>query len=45
MVPFSCFVRPDSFSTVPGALGPVFMFCAPGLMFGGTEGVESRFHV
>jgi hypothetical protein len=44
-VPFSCFVSSDSFSTVPRASGPVFMFCAPGLVFGGTEGVESRFPV
>jgi hypothetical protein len=44
-VPFSCFVRPDSFSAVPRASGSVFMFCAPGLIFGGTEGVGSRFHV
>jgi hypothetical protein len=26
-------------------LGPVFMICAAGLVFGGTEGVESRLHV
>jgi hypothetical protein len=26
-------------------LGPVFIFCAPGHVFGGTEGVRSRFHV
>jgi hypothetical protein len=44
-VPFSCFARPNSYSVVPRALGPVFMFCAPGLIFGGTEGVGSRFHV
>jgi hypothetical protein len=44
-VPFSCFARSDSFSAVPRAFGPVFMFCAPGLMFGGTEGFGSRFHV
>jgi hypothetical protein len=44
-VPFSCFALPDSFSTVPRASGPVFMFCAPGLIFGGTDGVGSRFHV
>jgi hypothetical protein len=43
--PFSCFVLPDSFSAVPRASGPVFMFCAPKLVFGGTEGVGSRFHV
>jgi hypothetical protein len=44
-VPFSCFVLPDSFSTVPRASSPVFMFCAPGLIFGGTEGIRSLFHV
>jgi hypothetical protein len=44
-VPFSCFVRPDSFSAVKRVSGPVFMFCAPGIVFGGTEGVGSRFFV
>jgi hypothetical protein len=44
-VPFSCFELSDSFSTVLSASGPVFMFCAPRLVFGGSEGVESRFHV
>jgi hypothetical protein len=44
-VPFPCFARPDSFSAVPSASSPVFMFCAPGLVFGVTEGVGSRFHV
>jgi hypothetical protein len=44
-VPFSCFVHPDSFSTVSRATGPVFMFCAPGLVSGSTEGVTSRIHV
>jgi hypothetical protein len=44
-VPFSCFALPNSFSAVPSGSGPVFMFCAPGLVFGGTEGVGSRFHV
>jgi hypothetical protein len=44
-VPFSCFARPDSFSAVPTASGPVFKFCAPGLIFGGTEGVGSSFHI
>jgi hypothetical protein len=43
-VPFSCFARPDSFSAVPRALCPVFIFCAPGLFLGGIEGVRSRFH-
>jgi hypothetical protein len=44
-VPFSCFARPDSFSIVPMASGPIFMFCASGLVFDGTEGVRSRFDV
>jgi hypothetical protein len=44
-VPFSRFALPDSFSAVPGALGPIFLFCAPGLIFDGTEGVGSHFHV
>jgi hypothetical protein len=44
-VPFSRFARPDSFSVVSRASVPVFKFCAPGLIFGGTEGVRSRFHV
>jgi hypothetical protein len=42
---FSCFALPASFSAVPRASGPVFMFCAPGLVFGGSEGVGSCFHV
>jgi hypothetical protein len=44
-VPFSCFALPDPFSAVPSASGPVFMYCAPGLIFVGTEGFRSRFHV
>jgi hypothetical protein len=40
---FSCFVLPDSFWAVLGASGPVFLFCAPGLVFGGSVGVGSRF--
>jgi hypothetical protein len=44
-VSFSCFALPDTFSTVRRASGPVFMFWAPGLFFGGNEGAESRFHV
>jgi hypothetical protein len=44
-VPFSCFELLDSFSAVPWASGPVFMFCAPRLVFGCTEGVGSYFHV
>jgi hypothetical protein len=42
---FSCFARPDTFSAVRRASGPVFMFCAPGLVFGGSEGVGSHFYV
>jgi hypothetical protein len=44
-VPFSCFVLPDSFSAVPNASVPVFIFFLPGLVFGGTEGVGSHFHI
>jgi hypothetical protein len=44
LVSFSRFMLPDSFSGVPGALGLIFLFCAPGLVFGGSEGVGSRFH-
>jgi hypothetical protein len=44
-VPFSCFVLPDSFSAVPRASSSVFMFCAPGVVFDGTEGVVALFHV
>jgi hypothetical protein len=44
-VPFSCFSLPNSFSAVPRASTLVFMFCAPGLIFGSTEGFGSRFHV
>jgi hypothetical protein len=44
-VQFSCFVLPNSFSTEPWASCPVFMFCAPGLVFGDTVGVGSSFHV
>jgi hypothetical protein len=42
---FSCFARPNSFSAVRLVSGPIFMFCVPGLVFGGTEGVGCRFHV
>jgi hypothetical protein len=44
-VPFSYFALSDSFSAIPRASGPVFMFCAPRLIFGSTEGARSRFHV
>jgi hypothetical protein len=42
-VPFSCFGLRDSFSTVPRASGPVFMFCAPEVVFGDAECVGSHF--
>jgi hypothetical protein len=44
-VKFSCFALLDSFWAVLRAAGLVFIFCAPGLDFNGTEGVGSRFHV
>jgi hypothetical protein len=43
-VPFSCFTRPYSFSTVPRASGPIFMFCAHELFFGRAEFVGSHFN-
>jgi hypothetical protein len=45
LVQFSCFTRPDSFSAVPRVPGPVFMFCPRRLIFGGTIGAGSSFHV
>jgi hypothetical protein len=42
---FSCFACPYSFSAVSRASTPILIFCAPGLIFGGTAGVGSRFHV
>jgi hypothetical protein len=43
--PLSCFALPDSFSVVPRASGPIFIFCAPRLVLGGSEGFRSRFHI
>jgi hypothetical protein len=43
--PFSCFALPDSFSAVQRASGPIFMFCDPGIIYGGDECVGSRCHV
>jgi hypothetical protein len=43
-LPFSCFACPDSFSAVPRASSPIYMFCALGLIFGCTEGVRSLYH-
>jgi hypothetical protein len=42
-VQFSCFSLRDLFWAVPRALGPVFVFCAPGLIFDGTVGVGPVF--
>jgi ABC-type sulfate transport system permease subunit len=39
------FCAAGPFSAVLRASGLVLMFCAPELVFGGTEGVVSRFHV
>jgi hypothetical protein len=44
-VPMSCFALLDSFAGVPRASGPILIFCATELVFDGTEGVVSRFHV
>jgi hypothetical protein len=43
--PYSCFALPDSFLALARASGPVYIFCAPGLIFGGIEGIGSRFQV
>jgi hypothetical protein len=43
-VPFSCFALLDSFLAEQRASSPVFMFCAPVPILGGTEGVGSSFH-
>jgi hypothetical protein len=44
-VMFSGFALQESFSAVPSASGPVFMFFALGIVFDGAECVGSRFHV
>jgi hypothetical protein len=41
-VSFSSFALSDSFSAVPRASGPVFMFCAPEFIFSGLKGVGFR---
>jgi hypothetical protein len=43
--PVFMFCLPNSFLAVPRASSPVFKFCVLGLIFGGTEGVWSRFQV
>jgi hypothetical protein len=42
-VPIICFALLNSFSAVTGAYGPVFIFFAPGLILGGTEGTGVSF--
>jgi hypothetical protein len=44
-VPYSCFALPDPFWAVPWVLGPVFLFCVAGFVWGGTERVRSHFYV
>jgi hypothetical protein len=44
-VQFSCLAHPEMFSTISRASSLVFMFCAPGLIFSGTDGVRSSFLV
>jgi hypothetical protein len=44
-IPFSCFALPNSFSAVKRVWSPVFMFCAPVIVFGRAECIGSRFHV
>jgi hypothetical protein len=39
-VPFSCSSCLDSFPALPRASVSIIMFCAPGLVFSGMEGVE-----
>jgi hypothetical protein len=44
-VQFLCFALPDPFSEVNKAPSLTSMFCAPGLISGGTEGSDSIFNV
>jgi hypothetical protein len=44
-VPFSSSALLGTFSAIQRASGLDFIFCAPELIFDGTEGVNSRFHV
>jgi hypothetical protein len=45
LVPFSCFALLEAFPAVPRALCLVFKLCAPILVFDGTAGIGSRFHI
>jgi hypothetical protein len=42
---FLSFALSDTFLAVPRESGPVFMFCAPRLVFDSTEVIQARFHV
>jgi len=42
---FSSFALPDAFWAIPGALCPVFKFCAPGRVFDVDKRVGTRLHV
>jgi hypothetical protein len=42
---FSYFAPPDERSEVSRSSGPVFMYCAPGPMFGDSERISSSFHL
>jgi hypothetical protein len=44
-VQFSCFALPNTFSAVLRARGPVFIFCALKLIFGGSDDFWSGFYV
>jgi hypothetical protein len=44
-VPFSCLFLLNPYRAVPRAPSPIFLFCAPGLILGCVEGVESNCHV
>jgi hypothetical protein len=44
-VQFSYFALLNPLPAVPRAFNPVFMFCASRLVFDGTEGVGSSFHI
>jgi hypothetical protein len=44
-IQFSYFALSNSFLAVSRESTPTFVFCAPGLVFGCTDGVGSTFHV
>jgi hypothetical protein len=43
-VQFLCFWLPGPYSEVPRVSGPIYMFCAPRIIFNGTDGIGSSFH-